>query len=159
MRIPIYSSFLYIVAIHALSGCASGSHADKNTADHSISEMINIPIDEHGVIDSTKLAQIHFPDTAFNFDTIMEGAEMVHVFPFTNMGNIPLVINNVTTSCGCTIPYWSRQPIEPGLPGEITVRFRTNGWTGQQAKTAHVFANTIPAVTKIYLEGYVQPDN
>jgi hypothetical protein len=159
MRRLIYYQVILAIGVQALTGCSSKESGEETTEGPGVSDIINIPVDEQGNIDSSKLAQIYFPDTAYHFDTVSEGHEIVHVFPFTNRGAVPLVINNVTASCGCTVPIWSRQLIKPGSTGEITVRFRTVGRPGQQMKTVNVSANTIPSVTKIYLEGYVQPDN
>ena len=35
-------------------------------------------------------------------------------YEFTNTGNQPLVISNVTTSCGCTSATWTQGPVPAG---------------------------------------------
>ena len=63
---------------------------------------------------------IEFTETHHNFGTIKEEAgNVVHSFTFKNTGNIPLLIQNVKASCGCTAPKWTKAPIAPGQEGEI----------------------------------------
>lgn len=47
----------------------------------------------------------------------------VRTFLFTNTGNEPLIINNVRSSCGCTIPSKPDAPILPGKQGKIDVQY------------------------------------
>lgn len=44
-------------------------------------------------------------------------------FQFTNTGDKPLVISNVTTSCGCTKAEWTQDPVPAGGTGEVTAVF------------------------------------
>lgn len=71
----------------------------------------------------------HVPDvlqlkeTAFNFGTIPQGKPVYHFFEVTNTGKDPLKIDNVQTSCGCTTPEWSREPIAPGASTTVKVGY------------------------------------
>ncbi len=73
-----------------------------------------------------KVAKIEFKDTTIDYGTIEKGADGVRVFEFTNTGNAPLVISNVKSSCGCTVPKKPDGPIAPGETGEIQVKYDTN---------------------------------
>ena len=55
--------------------------------------------------------------TSHDFGTIAEGPEVTYYFEFTNTGKEPLIIQNVSASCGCTTPDWPKQPILPGKQG------------------------------------------
>ena len=44
-------------------------------------------------------------------------------YQFTNTGDKPLVISNVTTSCGCAKAQWTEEPVPAGGKGKITVVF------------------------------------
>jgi len=68
-------------------------------------------------------AVIRFKRQEHNFGTIPLKREVQYSFEFSNPGKTPLVISNVKTSCGCTIPEWHRKPIKPGAQGLITVRY------------------------------------
>lgn len=93
----------------------------------------------------------------YNFGDITEGDTVEHVFKFTNAGDSPLVINNITASCGCTTPEWPRDPVAPGADGSVKVRFNSVGKIGQQNKTITVYANTNPPMTDLSFQVMVQP--
>lgn len=98
---------------------------------------------------------------AYNFGTIKEGDVVERKFRFRNEGEFPLIINNVTASCGCTIPEWPREPIAPQQESSILVRFNSKGKPGPQVKTVTVYANTEPAISELRLQGIVEsvPDS
>ncbi|AXE17996.1 DUF1573 domain-containing protein [Runella rosea] len=105
-----------------------------------------------------KLPKFEFAEDIKNVDfgSIKEGAQVEHTFKFKNAGDFPLIINNVSASCGCTIPEWPRQPIGPGDEGAILVRFNSKGKQGQQFKTVTIYANTNPATTDIQFKADVE---
>ncbi|GAA3772613.1 DUF1573 domain-containing protein [Corallibacter vietnamensis] len=73
-----------------------------------------------------KVAKIEFKSTIIDYGTIEKGADGVRVFEFTNTGDAPLIISNVKSSCGCTVPKKPKDPIMPGKTGEIQVKYDTN---------------------------------
>lgn len=93
--------------------------------------------------------EISFDNTEYNFGTLIQGEKVAHNFTFTNTGKGNLVISNVSASCGCTTPAWSREPIPPGGTGFIEVVFDSRGREGRQTKTIKVFSNTQPSVTDL----------
>ncbi|MCA0232993.1 MAG: DUF1573 domain-containing protein [Bacteroidetes bacterium] len=106
-----------------------------------------------------KLPKIEFADDIKNVDfgTIAEGQQVERKFKFKNTGDFPLIINNVSASCGCTIPEWPRDPIGPDEEGTILVRFNSKGKQGPQFKTVTIFANTNPATNDIQFKADVTP--
>ena len=106
-----------------------------------------------------KLPKFEFAEDIKNFDfgTLTAGQQVEHSFKFKNVGDFPLIINNVTASCGCTIPQWPRDPIGPGEQGTILVRFNSKGKEGQQFKTVTIYSNTNPATTDIQFKADVTP--
>ena len=46
----------------------------------------------------------------------------LRTFEFKNTGDAPLVILNVQSTCGCTIPTKPKEPIMPGKIGKIDVK-------------------------------------
>ncbi len=90
------------------------------------------------------LPQMTFDHLDFDFGVIFEGEEVVHKFKFTNTGGAPLVISDVSATCGCTIPTYTREPIAPGKNGYIEVRFDSSGRKGMQHKSVIVLTNTQP---------------
>ena len=62
-------------------------------------------------------------ETEFNFGTIPQGKPVYHFFEVKNTGKDPMVISNVQTSCGCTTPEWSKEPVMPGATTKIRVGY------------------------------------
>jgi hypothetical protein len=107
--------------------------------------------------DPSTLGQFDFPTLEHDFGTINEGKVIEHIFNFTNNGQAPLVISNITASCGCTSPDWTKAPVMPGEQGFVKVVFNSTAKTGSQAPTVTIQANTDPTVTRLRLKGSVTP--
>jgi hypothetical protein len=86
---------------------------------------------------------ITFEKNTHNFGDITQGDKVEKVFKFTNTGNEPLIITNVSVSCGCTTPVWPHEPIPPGGAGEITVGFNSAGKMGLQNKVLPISSNAV----------------
>ena len=92
----------------------------------------------------------------FQYDTVVEGAVITHQFAFENTGNAPLVIADVSSGCGCTVPQnWPRSPIAPGSGGTIDVTFNTRGWSGDVDKRVTAATNGEPSVVHFVLDGHI----
>jgi hypothetical protein len=59
-----------------------------------------------------------------------------------------LVIENVWAQCGCTIPDYPKEPIQPGKEGVITALFNSLGQSPTVHKTVSVVANAIDSNPK-----------
>ncbi|HOO97959.1 MAG TPA: DUF1573 domain-containing protein [Bacteroidales bacterium] len=84
-----------------------------------------------------------------------ESGVQKHDFIVTNTGNAPLVIQNIVTSCGCTQPEWTRQPIPAGATGKVTALYDPRGTWGKFNKTLTVYTNARPQVTVLVIKGEV----
>ena len=102
-----------------------------------------------------KEAQIKFDKITHNFGTFSEKNPVQEcVFTFTNVGEKPLVINQAVASCGCTLPKYTKQPVQPGQKGEIKVTYNGAGkFAGHFKKTITVRTNGSVEVTRLYVEG------
>ena len=120
-------------------------------------DIVRLPISADGKMDTSKMAKIEFETSSFNFGTITEGAVIKHVFKFKNIGTVPLVISDIQTSCGCTVPDWQRSPIPAGTSSEVRVQFNSEGKHDAQEKPIRVIANTLPNETVLMLSGKVTP--
>ena len=65
----------------------------------------------------------------------------IRIFEFTNTGDVPLIIKNVQSTCGCTVPSKPKDPILPGQTGKIEVKYNMN--PGPIRKTITVESNAI----------------
>jgi hypothetical protein len=92
-----------------------------------------------------------------DFGTIKEGDKVTHVYKFKNTGAVPLIIETVRPSCGCTAPNWSKEPIPVGGTGEVEVVFDSKGKPNAQNKTVTVTANTWPQSTVLRFKTFVTP--
>ena len=104
---------------------------------------------------SDKQAAIAFDKTEHEFGTLLQGEVVSYSFHFTNTGNMPLIISNVTSSCGCTVGEYPHEPIAPGKGGEIKATYNSTGHHGFQSRTLTVMSNTIPAKTTLLIKGKV----
>lgn len=66
---------------------------------------------------------VEFVDNTFCFDTVASGSSNHCTFVLRNIGNAPLVIKGVASSCGCTTSSWDKRPILPGKESKIDVTF------------------------------------
>jgi hypothetical protein len=87
--------------------------------------------------------KIQFVESSFDFGDIEQGDVVEHTFAFENIGNQPLVISNVMTTCGCTAPSWPREPLAPGQESELTVKFNSRGKIGIQNKVITIVSNGV----------------
>ena len=62
-------------------------------------------------------------ETEFDFGKIPQGKPVYHVFEIINNSDKPLKLDNVSASCGCTTPEWSREEIAPRATSIIKVGY------------------------------------
>lgn len=101
-----------------------------------------------------------FKSKDHDFGEITESQKFAtHQFEFINNSNKPVVINKVESSCGCTAPRWSSDPVAPGKTGFIEARYETTNRPGKFDKTLTVYCNS-PASPILFLsiKGNVIPD-
>jgi len=105
-----------------------------------------------------KAAKIDFKSDTIDYGTIEKGADGLRVFEFTNTGDAPLIVSKVTSSCGCTVPKWSKDPILPGQTGEIQVKYDTNR-VSPIRKTITVISNAKTPTVALKIKGDVIDSN
>lgn len=99
-------------------------------------------------------AVIKFDKTSHNFGTFMEDKPVTHVFTFKNEGDEPLIINQVFASCGCTATDFTKEPVQPGKTGKVTVTYNGKGrFPGKMRKPVTVRSNATVKTMRIYIEG------
>ncbi len=89
-------------------------------------------------------AKIEFKakDNTIDYGTVSKNDDNgLRIFEFTNTGNEPLIVTNVISTCGCTVPSKPKEPILPGKTGKIEVKY--NMATGPIRKTITVETNAI----------------
>src|ERR1035437_6338370 len=102
-------------------------------------------------------AVISFDVKEHDFGKVKEEGGITYVFDFTNKGNAPLVVNRVQASCGCTTPTWTKEPIEPGKTGTISVTYNTSGRPGVFTKSINVYTTDGTEPVVLIIRGEVIP--
>ena len=116
--------------------------------------VLFISLISYGALAQEKMAKIEFKQTTIDYGTIEKGADGLRTFEFTNTGNAPLIISKVNSSCGCTIPKWSKEPIMPGESGEIQVKYDTKR-VSHIRKTISVLSNAETPTVALKIKGLV----
>ncbi len=99
---------------------------------------------------------IFLQETLFNYGTIEQDANGIHYFIYKNIGKEPLVFSKVRSSCGCTIPSWSREPLLSGKQDTLKVKYDTHR-IGQFSKTISIFSNAKKPIVVVRIQGKVVP--
>lgn len=102
-------------------------------------------------------AKIEFKQDVIDYGKIAKGSDGVRVFEFTNTGDAPLIISDVKSTCGCTVPEKPDGPIAAGADGTIKVKYDTNR-VGPIRKTITVYSNADKPVTPLKIKGEVLAD-
>ncbi|MCK9202885.1 MAG: DUF1573 domain-containing protein [Bacteroidales bacterium] len=118
-------------------------------------DIVNNPNTANGKVDQSDLPFIQFEETEHDFGRILEGETVSFSFKFTNKGKSDLVIADVSTSCGCTVPSFPKTPVRPGEENIIKVAFNSTGKRGYQSKNIVVVANTQPNTTLLRIKAQV----
>ncbi len=100
-------------------------------------------------------AVIRFNRQEHDFGAITLKEEVYYGFEFSNPGKTPLVISNIKTSCGCTIPEWPRKSVKPGAIGEIKVAYDAVS-PGVFHKTITVYFNRKDSPVQLSIKGQVK---
>ncbi|QHT69905.1 DUF1573 domain-containing protein [Rhodocytophaga rosea] len=100
-------------------------------------------------------AVLTFSKTSHDFGQVKEGVQATQEFEFTNTGKSPLIISNVSASCGCTTPFWTKDPVLPGKKGKVTASYNSNGRPGMFNKSITVVSNAEPATLVLTIQGSV----
>lgn len=88
--------------------------------------------------------QIEFKTETIDYGTVVKGQDSgVRTFEFTNTGDEPLVITNVRSSCGCTIPSKPEAPIMPGKSDKIEVKYNMSPGTISRTITVESNATNV----------------
>ena len=101
--------------------------------------------------------EIEFETTTIDYGVIQNGSDGERTFSFKNTGTANLIITNIRSSCGCTIPKKPEAPIAPGEASKIIVSYDTKR-IGPFKKTITVSTNQKNSLDiALEIEGTVIP--
>lgn len=118
-------------------------------------DIIKMPITADGKRDTKNVPKLEFEQDVINFGRVKEGEIVEADFIFKNVGNAPLLITNAQSTCGCTVPRFPQELIQPGEGDTIKVKFDTKNRPNWQSKPVTIYSNTYPNQTVVTLEGLV----
>lgn len=99
-----------------------------------------------------------FENETIDYGDLVKGTDDgVRVFKFKNTGKTPLLISNVKSSCGCTVPSYPKEQIMPGQSGEISVKYNMS--PGRFSKSITVFSNANPEQVVLRIKGNITDPN
>ena len=101
-------------------------------------------------------ARIVFADTVYRYGEVGFSSDGTCEFTFTNTGRGQLVLKNVKSSCGCTVPEWPKEPIRTGDTGVIKVWYDTQR-VGSFSKSIYVYSNAVNSPNRLMISGRVRP--
>lgn len=111
-----------------------------------------------GAVRAAGDSPLKFDAPSHDFGTIREADGRVsHTFNFVNISDKPVVIIAVQTSCGCTVPEFSRRPVMPGEAGAITLTYNPADRPGVFSRDADVYAADRTVIATLHIEGSVEP--
>jgi Protein of unknown function (DUF1573). len=98
---------------------------------------------------------VQVEETEIKLENLSLGKATKAQFTLTNTGNNPLIIHDIKSACGCTVPTWERRPIEPNKNTKITVEI-----TPEEAnyfdKAIKAYCNTDDSPIQLRISGRVK---
>ena len=99
-------------------------------------------------------AEFKFEKETHDFGKIAQGKLVSVEFKFTNIGDEPLIITNIESVCGCTVPKYTNTPVLKGKTGTITVTYNAAA-LAPFSKGLTIKSNAKTPVKVIYIKGEV----
>ena len=134
---------------------ATDNSAVKEMENDDIANIIRNPVSAVQEVDSDFVPEITFKEVLHDFGEIEDGDKKEYTFEFTNTGEVPLLIADARSTCGCTIPKFTKDYVKPGKSGKIHVAFDSHNLSGAQTKPITIIANTYPRETLIHIKAFV----
>ena len=124
--------------------CACGR---ENKEDTSLS-VKKVPIE-----DAIGITKIGFSDTVLNLGNVSAASTTTVYLKIFNKGAMPIIISDVKSTCGCTVPKFPTRPIIK--EDSIEINFTSRGNIGHINKKIRIYTNTIPQMQEILITANV----
>ncbi len=106
---------------------------------------------------SLNAQEFKFQEEVIDYGKIDKGSDGAKVFIFKNIGDQPIIIKKIQSSCGCTVPKKPEKPIMPGEDGEIKVSYDTKR-VGGFSKSITILSNAKNPRKIIRIKGIVNKE-
>jgi len=147
----MYFRFLIVISVlifFSLSACNNQNNGQLST------DVVTNPNTASGE-KKDNLPIIDFEKEIHDFGKVIQGEKVSFGFKFKNAGESDLIISQVTSSCGCTVTKFPKDPIKPGDEGKVTVTFDSHGRKGIQNKAITVLSNCQPSASIIRIKASI----
>lgn len=98
--------------------------------------------------------EFEWNQTEHNFGNIPKGVPVTAEYTFKNTGTSPIILSNVKSTCGCTVPAWPKEPIMPGEEATIKATYNAKN-PGAFTKRITVVSNAKDNYIYLLLKGKV----
>ncbi|MCK0132238.1 DUF1573 domain-containing protein [Flavobacteriaceae bacterium F08102] len=142
--------YVSVIALISLSSCKDNIASKINAENVQSAKERDFKI-------NNEAAALTFENTVYDFGTVNEGDIVETTFKFKNTGKSNLIITNATSTCGCTVPEWPKEPIPVNGTGMIKVKFNTSGKPNTQRKVVTLTTNTKNGKETVEVKGTVTP--
>jgi len=101
----------------------------------------------------TKPAEFKFETETHDFGKVALNKPVVYTFNFTNVGDAPLIITKVETTCGCTVGEYTQTPVKKGEKGFVKVTLTPSGAPLPFNKGITLTSNARTTTKVLYVKG------
>ncbi|QNK61686.1 DUF1573 domain-containing protein [Pedobacter sp. PAMC26386] len=98
-------------------------------------------------------AEFKFEKETHDFGKIPLTSPVSVEFKFVNVGDEPLILTKVETTCGCTVPTYTQTPIKKGESGLIKVTYTPAGSPLPFSKSITINSNAKTPTKVLYIKG------
>lgn len=105
-----------------------------------------------------KPAEFKFEKETHDFGKISTAKPVSIEFKFTNIGDAPLILTKVETTCGCTVPTYTQTPIKKGEAGLIKITYTPAGAPLPFSKSITILSNAKTPTKVLYIKGETSAD-
>ncbi|MBK8554889.1 MAG: DUF1573 domain-containing protein [Lewinellaceae bacterium] len=105
-------------------------------------------------LDETSMVKWLEP-TSYDFGDMEQGVPQTVVFTWKNISQVPLTLETVRTTCGCTAAEWTQEPVQPGQTGTVSIEYDTYN-SGAFRKKIRVFFNQQKKAEILWVSGNVK---
>jgi len=110
---------------------------------------------EKSVSENLPSTTVEIEQTEIELQNLKAGEPTMAIFTLKNTGEKPLLVKDISASCGCTVPEWEKKPIKPGEKTEIKIKVTPDN-SGYFRKTVTVFCNTKEGSIQLVVKSMVK---
>ncbi|MCD6346767.1 MAG: DUF1573 domain-containing protein [Bacteroidales bacterium] len=155
MKSIVKTALIPLFIMGVFSACNNANSTNSNTAQAVSPDLVTNPATASGKKVKSKLPVMEFKTNKHDFGLIMQGEKVSHTFKFKNVGGSDLVISSASSTCGCTVSSFSKEPIKPGEEGEVEVIFNSTGKKGSNNKAVKLLTNAQPNTIQLTITAEV----